>query len=116
MGEQHRPDEAALADVFDSKIGPARERRRRFSAARLGPAAGCYSSSGRRGQGSTPAHAVLAARGQWVTNDKTLLTRAGLREIDEVIAVTGHGRESLVEAVDRSVELCSLAMHDAGLR
>jgi hypothetical protein len=62
---------------------------------------------------SYTAHAVLAARGQWVTNDKTLLTRAGLREIDELVAVTGVGRESLLEAVDRSMELCSRAMDDA---
>ncbi|GAA5064139.1 nucleotidyltransferase domain-containing protein [Nocardia callitridis] len=30
------------------------------------------------------AHAVLAARGEWVTNEKRLLERAGLREIDEI--------------------------------
>lgn len=65
---------------------------------------------------SYAAHAVLAARGEWVTNDKTLLTRAGLREIDEFIAVTGPGRESLLDAVDRSMELCSRAVHDARLR
>ena len=35
---------------------------------------------------SYAAHAVLAARGQWVTNEKTLLTRAGLRQVDEFIA------------------------------
>jgi hypothetical protein len=62
---------------------------------------------------SYAAHAVLAARRQWITNDKTLLTRAGLREIDEIIAAAGHGRESLLEAVDRSTELCSLALRDA---
>jgi hypothetical protein len=64
---------------------------------------------------SYAAHAVLAARGEWVTNDKTLLTRAGLREIDGLIAVTGPGRESLGEAVDRSSELCSRAVHDVGV-
>ncbi|MBF4998084.1 nucleotidyltransferase domain-containing protein [Nocardia sp. BSTN01] len=32
------------------------------------------------------AHAVLAARGEWVTNEKRLLHRAGLREFDEIIA------------------------------
>lgn len=64
---------------------------------------------------SYAAHAVLAARGQWVTNDKTLLTRAGLREIDEFIAVTGPARESLLDAVDRSLELCSLAVENARL-
>jgi hypothetical protein len=63
---------------------------------------------------SYTAHAVLAARGQWVTNDKTLLTGAGLREIDELIAAAGVGRESLLDAVDGSLELCSRAMDDAG--
>jgi predicted nucleotidyltransferase len=32
------------------------------------------------------AHAVLASRGQWVTNEKTLLHRADLRDIDDLIA------------------------------
>jgi predicted nucleotidyltransferase len=32
------------------------------------------------------AHAVLAARGEWVTNEKRLLARAGLRGIDTVVA------------------------------
>ena len=36
-------------------------------------------------------HAVLAARGEWVTNEKTLLERAGLRGLDDV--VTGMGRD-----------------------
>jgi hypothetical protein len=31
------------------------------------------------------AHAVLAARGQWVTNEKTLVDRAGLRGVDRVL-------------------------------
>ncbi|MEV4999443.1 nucleotidyltransferase domain-containing protein [Streptomyces niveus] len=30
------------------------------------------------------AHAVLAARGEWVTNEKTLLQRAGLRDVDMI--------------------------------
>ncbi|WP_330177389.1 nucleotidyltransferase domain-containing protein [Streptomyces sp. NBC_01498] len=30
------------------------------------------------------AHAVLAARGEWVTNEKTLLRRAGLRDVDMI--------------------------------
>ncbi|MER5391250.1 nucleotidyltransferase domain-containing protein, partial [Saccharopolyspora sp. NPDC002686] len=29
---------------------------------------------------------VLAARGEWVTNEKRLLAKAGLRAVDEVIA------------------------------
>ncbi|MDE3721327.1 nucleotidyltransferase domain-containing protein [Nocardiopsis sp. N85] len=32
------------------------------------------------------AHAVLAERGEWATNDKALLARAGLEEVDLVIA------------------------------
>ncbi|NUU21440.1 MAG: nucleotidyltransferase domain-containing protein, partial [Streptomycetaceae bacterium] len=33
------------------------------------------------------AHAVLAARGEWVTNEKRLLDRAGLRDLDAVVGV-----------------------------
>ncbi|MFJ6660068.1 nucleotidyltransferase domain-containing protein [Streptomyces sp. NPDC091377] len=32
------------------------------------------------------AHAVLAAQGEWVTNEKRLLERAGLRAVDDLIA------------------------------
>ncbi|MGV9586364.1 nucleotidyltransferase domain-containing protein [Nocardia farcinica] len=32
------------------------------------------------------AHAILAERGEWVTNEKRLLARAGLRDIDAVVA------------------------------
>ncbi|HEX2130017.1 MAG TPA: nucleotidyltransferase domain-containing protein [Actinophytocola sp.] len=32
------------------------------------------------------AHAVLAARGEWVTNEKDLLARAGLHDVDELVA------------------------------
>ncbi|GAB2684689.1 nucleotidyltransferase domain-containing protein [Kribbella swartbergensis] len=32
------------------------------------------------------AHAILAARGEWVTNEKRLLDRAGLRGIDRVLS------------------------------
>lgn len=35
-------------------------------------------------------HAVLAARGEWVTNEKTLLERAELRGLDDVVAGMGH--------------------------
>ncbi|MFF3983197.1 nucleotidyltransferase domain-containing protein [Streptomyces sp. NPDC001797] len=30
-------------------------------------------------------HAVLAARGEWVTNEKRLLERAGMREVDDIL-------------------------------
>ena len=57
------------------------------------------------------AHAVLAARGEWVTNEKTLLTRAGLRQVDEFIA---GARPDLLGLVDRSRAACVAALHDAG--
>jgi len=37
------------------------------------------------------AHGVLAGRGEWVTNEKTLLDRAGLRGVDAVIASLAAG-------------------------
>ncbi|MFJ3301638.1 nucleotidyltransferase domain-containing protein [Streptomyces sp. NPDC086549] len=46
------------------------------------------------------AHAVLAARGEWVTNEKRLLERAGLREADGI--VSGLGRGGLVAAIERA--------------
>jgi predicted nucleotidyltransferase len=54
------------------------------------------------------AHALLAARGEWVTNEKRLLARAGLRGIDEVIAGLRPGPEALTRAIDRAEELCGL--------
>ena len=50
---------------------------------------------------SQAAHAVLARRGEWVTNDKALLTQAGPRQVDEFVAeaslgpgsAPGHGRQ-----------------------
>ncbi|WP_408641868.1 nucleotidyltransferase family protein [Saccharopolyspora oryzae] len=52
------------------------------------------------------AHAVLAARGEWVTNEKRLLAKAGLRAVDEVIA--GLSPDSLVAAVDEARALCGI--------
>jgi predicted nucleotidyltransferase len=55
---------------------------------------------------SQAAHAVLAARGQWVTNEKRLLTRAGLRQVDEFIAMAGPDPDVMYAVVDRSRVLC----------
>ncbi len=41
------------------------------------------------------AHAVLAARGEWVTNEKRLVDRAGLRGIDDIL--TGREPHTVVE-------------------
>ncbi|MFF2849321.1 nucleotidyltransferase domain-containing protein [Streptomyces sp. NPDC058001] len=46
------------------------------------------------------AHGVLAARGEWVTNEKRLLERAGLRGVDAIIAeLSADDPESLVRGV-----------------
>ncbi|MGX1269308.1 nucleotidyltransferase family protein [Streptomyces phaeoluteigriseus] len=45
-------------------------------------------------------HAVLAARGEWVTNEKRLLERAGLRDVDALVGQICHGR--VPEALDRA--------------
>jgi predicted nucleotidyltransferase len=44
-------------------------------------------------------HAVLAARGEWVTNEKRLLDRAGLRGVDAILARMRADPESLTAAV-----------------
>ena len=56
------------------------------------------------------AHAVLAARGEWITNEKTLLTRAGLRQVDEFIAGAGTEPAALLDIVDRTRAACVNAL------
>jgi len=62
---------------------------------------------------SYAAHAMLAARGQWVTNEKALLTRAGLRQVDEFIAAARQDPSVMRDVVDRSRAVCSDAMREA---
>ncbi|MFF7736803.1 nucleotidyltransferase domain-containing protein [Streptomyces sp. NPDC007984] len=45
------------------------------------------------------AHAVLAARGEWVTNEKRLVARAGLAEVDAVVGDLTGGPDALARAV-----------------
>ncbi|WP_454050267.1 nucleotidyltransferase domain-containing protein [Cellulomonas sp. Marseille-Q8402] len=45
------------------------------------------------------AHAVLAARGEWVTNEKRLLDRAALRGVDDVVLGLGAEPDALLAAV-----------------
>ena len=59
---------------------------------------------------SQAAHAVLAARGEWITNEKQLLTRAGLRRVDALIAAAGPDPAVLRDLVDGSRCLCSDAL------
>jgi predicted nucleotidyltransferase len=62
---------------------------------------------------SQAAHAVLAGRGQWITNEKQLLTRAGLRQVDEFIALAQPEPGVLREVTDRSRALCAGAVSQA---
>jgi predicted nucleotidyltransferase len=48
------------------------------------------------------AHAVLAARGEWVTNEKTLIDRAGLRDVDDILAGLVPDGGCLLHAVDQA--------------
>ncbi|MBF6413975.1 nucleotidyltransferase domain-containing protein [Nocardia cyriacigeorgica] len=55
------------------------------------------------------AHAVLAARGTWVVNEKRMLNRAGLRGIDDIVANLAAEPRRLREAVVRTRELFDAA-------
>ncbi|WP_180687338.1 nucleotidyltransferase domain-containing protein [Streptomyces gossypiisoli] len=59
-------------------------------------------------------HAVLAARGEWVTNEKRLLERAGLRTVDGVIASlsAGSDRDTLTEAIGQAEAIFEEAVPD----
>jgi hypothetical protein len=45
-------------------------------------------------------HAILAHRGEWITNEKQLLDKAGLRRIDDIVAQLDTEADSLSQAVD----------------
>jgi predicted nucleotidyltransferase len=60
------------------------------------------------------AHAVLARRGEWVTNEKRLLERAGLRGVDRVLAPPGGGRLSAIDVVAEAEELFASAVAGEG--
>lgn len=55
------------------------------------------------------AHAVLATRGQWVTDEKNLLQRAGLRGVDGVLAGLSAEPGRLLAAVDAADTLLQAA-------
>jgi hypothetical protein len=48
------------------------------------------------------AHAVLAGRAEWVTNEKTLLVRAGLQSVDHLLTGLSPGPAALASAVEES--------------
>ncbi|MFE5262881.1 nucleotidyltransferase domain-containing protein [Streptomyces coelicoflavus] len=59
------------------------------------------------------AHAVLAARGEWVTNEKGLVARAGLDGVDALVAALTPEPESLARAVDDCGTLLDRAVRTA---
>ena len=60
------------------------------------------------------AHAVLAATGRWVTNEKALLDSADLRGVDELLAGLNPGADQLTHAVDRAEALLRAAITRTG--
>ncbi|MGC2486920.1 MAG: nucleotidyltransferase domain-containing protein [Acidimicrobiales bacterium] len=55
------------------------------------------------------AHGVLADRGEWVTNEKSLLARANLVKLDQIISAAQPSAAKLEEMVNQARELCSAA-------
>ncbi|WP_345963665.1 nucleotidyltransferase domain-containing protein [Streptomyces sp. BRB040] len=62
------------------------------------------------------AHAVLAARGEWVTNEKGLVARAGLDGVDALVAALAPEPESLARAVEDCGTLLDRAVRTARSR
>jgi hypothetical protein len=59
------------------------------------------------------AHAAAAAAGRWVTNEKTLLDRTGLRGVDEILAGLTPDTATLTRAVERARELLEIVVSRA---
>ena len=80
----------------------------------FGYAADQYAARGRLAQcvglvvqaATMSAHAVLAARGVWVTNEKALLHLAGLTPVDDIVAHAGTTPSTLLAAVQQARSLC----------
>jgi hypothetical protein len=54
------------------------------------------------------AHAVLAGRGEWVTNEKTILARSGLDAVNQLVA--GADSDNLIQTTRQARELCRSAI------
>ena len=55
------------------------------------------------------AHGVLAERGEWITNEKELLDRAGLPSVDAVVSGLAADPERLTSAVDAAERVLGLS-------
>ncbi len=63
---------------------------------------------------SCAAHAALAGRGEWITNEKSLLARADLLELDQILTIAQPSAAKLEEIVDRARDLCLASLTIAG--
>jgi hypothetical protein len=64
---------------------------------------------------ASTAHAVLAARGEWITNDKQLIDKAGLRHADTVLAGLRADPTILDRAVSAAYGVITEAVAPFGL-
>lgn len=62
---------------------------------------------------SCTAHAVLAARGLWITNEKQLFVRAELGEVDRILANASPDPAVLRDLADEVHSVCSEALRAA---
>ena len=91
--------------------------------ATLGYARTAYAASGRAAETAgaiaaalaCTAHGVLAARGEWITNEKRLIDRAGLRHADAVLTGLHPAPESLLGALGEAEALIRAAVAPFGL-
>ncbi|MDO9396882.1 MAG: nucleotidyltransferase domain-containing protein, partial [Herbiconiux sp.] len=61
------------------------------------------------------AHAIMASRGEWVTNEKQLLSRAGLRSVDASLSHLDGNTGTLLATVDEVRSILEAAAADAGI-
>lgn len=78
----------------------------RYAKANSAPRGGLTEVAGALAVAATQtAHAVLAARGEWVTNEKRLLSGAGLRGIDTILARLSTAPDTLTGAIEEAEAL-----------
>lgn len=63
---------------------------------------------------SCAAHAVLATRGEWITNEKSLFARADLLELDQILATPESTATRFNEIVRLARDLCLVRLTTTG--
>jgi hypothetical protein len=111
-GSLHRPAYPSALRARAPEVWWQRDERR------FAYAGDCYGPRGRVAPcvglvvqaASCAAHGVLARRAGWVTNEKTLLTRAGLDDLDRIAAGAEPRGVNLAAVVTRARELCAVQL------